>query len=118
MNCLGLVSSNFQNILEDVSCQIIFSVSIPRLAFIVGLFLSSFLSDKFGRRKILIVGSLLQILTCCLFYFCNSFPTLTLVVAASMLSGNMAIVPSYSLLSEVSQTPVHLPIMKLNPRSA
>ena len=68
----------------------------------LGLFLSSFLSDKFGRRKILIVGSLLQILTCCLFYFCNSFPTLTLMVAASMISCVMVIVPSYSLLSEVS----------------
>ena len=84
----------------------------------LGLFLSSYLSDKFGRRKILIVGSLLQILTFCLFYFCNSFPTLTLVVAASMLSGNVAIVPSYSLLSEVSQKHVHLHIMKLNLRSA
>ena len=93
-------------------------MSIRKLAAILGLFLSSFLSDKFGRKIILIIGSLLQILTCCLFYFCNSFPTLTLVVAASMLSGNMAIVPSYSLLSEVSQKHVHLPIMKLNPRSA
>ena len=64
------------------------------------------------------MGSLLQILTCCLFYFCNSFPTLTLVVAASMLSGNVAIVPSYSMLSEVSQKHVHLHIMKLNLRSA
>ena len=93
-------------------------MSIRELAVIIGLFLSSYLSDTFGRRLILIVGSVLQILTSCLFYFCNSFPTLTLVVAASMLSGNMAIVPSYSLLSEVSQKPVHLPIMKLNPRSA
>ena len=58
------------------------------------------------------VGSLLQILTCCLFYFCNSFPTLTLVVAASMLSGNMAIVPSYSLLSEVSQSIMKLDLAK------
>ena len=78
-------------------------MSIRKLAAILGLFLSSFLSDKFGRRKILIVGSLLQILTCCLLYFCNSFPTLTLMVAASMLSCFMVIVPSYSLLSEVSQ---------------
>ena len=78
-------------------------MSIRKLAAILGLFLSSFLSDKFGRRKILIVGSLLQILTSCLFYFCNSFPTLTLMVAASMLSCFMVIVPSYSLLSEVSQ---------------
>ena len=69
----------------------------------LGLFLSSYLSDKFGRRKILIVGSLLQILTCCLFYFCNSFPTLTLMVSASMISCIMVVVPSFSLLSEVSQ---------------
>ena len=69
---------------------------------ILGLFLSSFLSDKFGRKNILILGSCLQILTSCLFYFCNSFPTLTLMVAASMLSCFIVIVPSYSLLSEVS----------------
>ena len=58
------------------------------------------------------VGSLLQILTCCLFYFCNSFPTLTLMVAASMLSCFMVIVPSYSLLSEVSQNIMKLDLAK------
>ena len=58
------------------------------------------------------VGSLLQILTCCLFYFCNSFPTLTLMVAASMLSCFMVIVPSYSLLSEVSQSIMKLDLAK------
>ena len=58
------------------------------------------------------VGSLLQILTCCLFYFCNSFPTLTLTVAASMLSCFMVIVPSYSLLSEVSQRIMKLDLAK------
>ena len=87
-------------------------MSIRKLAAILGLFLSSFLSDKFGRRKILMVGSLLQILTCCLFYFCNSFPTLTLMVAASMLSCFMVIVPSYSLLSEVSQNIMKLDLAK------
>ena len=60
----------------------------------------------------MIVGSLLQILTCCLFYFCNSFPTLTLMVAASMLSCFMVIVPSYSLLSEVSQRIMKLDLAK------
>ena len=80
----------------------------------LGLFLSSYLSDKFGRRKILIVGSLLQILTCCLFYFCNSFPTLTLMVSASMISCVMVVVPSFSLLSEVSQKHIHLHIMEQN----
>ena len=87
-------------------------MSIRKLAAILGLFLSSFLSDKFGRRKILMVGSLLQILTSCLFYFCNSFPSLTLMVAASMLSCFLVIVPSYSLLSEVSQRIMKLDLAK------
>ena len=49
------------------------------------------------------LGSLLQILTCCLFYFCNSFLTLTLMVAASIISCFMVFIPSYSFLSEVSK---------------
>ena len=77
-------------------------MSIRKLAAILGLFLSSFLSDKFGRRKILIVGSLLQILTCCLFYFAASFLTLTLMVAAALLVTVLVMIPSYALLSEVS----------------
>ena len=60
------------------------------------------------------MGSLLQILTCCLFYFCNSFPTLTLMVSASMISCVMVVVPSFSLLSEVSQKHIHLHIMEQN----
>ena len=58
------------------------------------------------------MGSVLQILTSCLFYFCNSFPSLTLMVAASMLSCFMVIVPSYSLLSEVSQRIMKLDLAK------
>ena len=76
-------------------------MSIRKLAAILGLFLSSFLSDKFGRKSILIIGSCLQILTCCFFYLCNSF--FNLMVAVSMLSSFTVIVPSYSLLSEVSR---------------
>ena len=78
-------------------------MSIRELAVIIGLFLSSYLSDTFGRRRILIVGSVLQILTSCLFYFCNSFPTLALMVAASILCSYLVIIPSYSMLSEVTQ---------------
>ena len=79
-------------------------MSIRKLAAILGLFLSSFLSDRIGRKKVLIVGSLLQILTSCLFYFCNSFLTLTLMVAASRPSCLMVKIPSYLMLSEVSKS--------------
>ena len=79
-------------------------MSIRKLAAILGLFLSSFLSDRIGRKNVLILGSLLQILTSCLFYFCNSFLTLTLMVAASRPSCLMVKIPSYLMLSEVSKS--------------
>ena len=75
-------------------------MSVRNLADIIGLFLSSFLSDRIGRKK----GSLLQILTSCLFYLCNSFLTLTLMVAASRPSCLMVKIPSYLMLSEVSKS--------------
>ena len=79
-------------------------MSVRNLADIIGLFMSSFLSDKIGRKKTLILGSVLQILTSCLFYFCNSFLTLTLMVAASRPSCLMGKIPSYLMLSEVSKS--------------
>ena len=77
--------------------------SIGRLAACVGLLVSGFLSEQLGRRRILIAGSGLQILTCCLFYFAASFLTLTLMVAAALLVTVLVMIPSYALLSEVSQ---------------
>ena len=76
--------------------------SIGRLAACVGLLVSGFLSEQLGRRRILIAGSGLQILTCCLFYFAASFLTLTLMVAAALLVTVLVMIPSYALLSEVS----------------
>ena len=64
--------------------------------------MSGFLSEQLGRRRILIAGSCLQILTCCLFYFSSSFLTLTLMVAAALLVTVLVMIPSYALLSEVS----------------
>ena len=68
----------------------------------MGLLVSGFLSEQLGRRRILIAGSCLQILTCCLFYFASSFLTLTLMVAAALLVTVLVMIPSYALLSEVS----------------
>ena len=68
----------------------------------MGLLVSGFLSEQLGRRRILIAGSCLQILTCSLFYFASSFLTLTLMVAAALLVTVLVMIPSYALLSEVS----------------
>ena len=78
------------------------AASIGRLAACVGLLVSGFLSEQLGRRRILIAGSCLQILTCGLFYFASTFLTLTLMVAAALLVNVLVMIPSYALLSEVS----------------
>ena len=68
---------------------------------IVGLFSSGFISDKLGRKKCLILSSILQIASSCSAYFCSSFPALLTAVALSNLFSCMVQVPSYSLLSEI-----------------
>ena len=68
---------------------------------IIGLFSSGFISDKLGRKKCLIVSSILQIASSCSAYFCSSFPALLTAVALSNLFSCMVQVPSYSLLSEI-----------------
>ena len=79
-------------------------MGITYFAAILGLFLPGYLSEKFGRRKMLVVGSILQILTCCLFYFCNSFHTLNLISALTIMTCYIVMIPGYSLLSEVRFT--------------
>ena len=68
---------------------------------IVGLFSSGFISDKLGRKKCIILSSILQIASSCSAYFCSSFSTLLTAVALSNLFSCMVQVPSYSLLSEI-----------------
>ena len=74
---------------------------IGYLADIVGLFVTGYLSEKLGRKRMLILGSILQIITCCLIYFCNSFLTITSVFSMFTLTSYLVMEPSYSLLSEV-----------------
>ena len=85
---------------------------------ILGLFSSWFLSDKLGRKKCLIVSSILQIVSSCSVYFCSSFPTLMVAVALSNLFSCMVMVPSYSLLSEISTISLRGHLSSLNTSNA
>ena len=89
---------NFNSYTKHV---IIFSVSISQPTRIIGLFLAGFLSEKIGRKKSLIVASILQIVVACSVYFCSCFESLVVVVALSNLFSCMVQVPSYALLSEI-----------------
>ena len=52
----------------------------------------------------LVVGSILQIITFYLFYFRNSFHTLNLISALTIMTCYIVMIPGCSLLSEVRFT--------------
>ena len=68
---------------------------------VLGLFISSFLSERLGRRMSLILGSVLHVVTGVAVYFCHSFVSLTIAISVSAVSLQMVTVPSYALLSEI-----------------
>ena len=103
LNKMSWISMQFVSyyIVDDVKREITISVSASMPTRIIGLFSSGFISDKLGRKKCLIVSSILQIASSCSAYFCSSFPALLTAVALSNLFSCMVQVPSYSLLSEI-----------------
>ena len=60
-------------------------VSLSQLSGVIGVFLSGLMADKFGRKKSLIVSSILQILSAFCVYFCPSFLSLAAVLGISNL---------------------------------
>ena len=67
-----------------------------------GLILSGFISERLGRKKCLILVSVLQILTSVAIHFSTSY--LTLLVALTFSGGlnSMVLTPSFSFLSEIA----------------
>ena len=54
-----------------------------------------------GRKRCLILGSIVQIISAISVYFCTSYESLMMTVALTGLSVCMVTIPSYALLSEI-----------------
>ena len=67
----------------------------------LGLFISGYFSEKIGRKRCLILGSIVQIISACSVYFCTSYASLMMTVALTGFSVCMVTIPSYALLSEI-----------------
>ena len=76
-------------------------MSINQPARVIGFFISSYLSERVGRKKSLILASVLQVTSAVSVYFCQSFLSLTLALSVSGLTLCMVMIPSYALLSEI-----------------
>ena len=80
----------------------LFTGGVSQVVRIAGFLCAKFLSDKLGRKKCLMLVSMLQIVSSCCVYFCSSFSTLMVAASLSNMIACMVMVPSYSLLSEIS----------------
>ena len=67
----------------------IHTVSLSQLSRVLGVFLSGLMADKLGRRRSLIVSSILQLLAAFGVYFCTSFLSLAAVLAITTFFSSM-----------------------------
>ena len=67
----------------------IHTVSLSQLSRVLGVFMSGLMADNLGRRRSLIVSSLLQLLAAFGVYFCTSFLNLAAVLAITTLFSSM-----------------------------
>ena len=65
------------------------TVSLSQLSRVLGVFMSGLMADNLGRRRSLIVSSLLQLLAAIGVYFCTSFLSLAAVLAITTLFSSM-----------------------------
>ena len=93
---MKLLSNYFRHILN-----IFFAVTINQPARVLGIMLSSFLADRFGRKPCLIVGAVSQIVSSASIYFCTTYISLMVALSLNGLCVITVMVPSYSLLSEI-----------------
>jgi len=69
---------------------------------VCGALVTAYLQDTFGRKKCLILCSAFQIIGCLLLYMASSYTFLLAAVSFAGMTTGMALLPSYSLLSEMS----------------
>jgi len=69
---------------------------------VCGALATACLQDTFGRKRCLILCSVFQVVGCFLLYLANSYAYLLAAVSFAGMTTGMALLPSYSLLSEMS----------------
>ena len=81
---------------------VFFPVSLNQPSWVFGLTLAGLISEWLGRKKSLLVCSLLQILITIAVPFCSSFISLLVVLTILGLLNSMILNPSFAFLSEIS----------------
>ena len=100
--------------LQQYKFQSIFSVSLNQPSRILGLFVSAGISEKFGRKRSLILFSLAQIAVSFAVFLCNSYITLMVALIFSGFFNCMVMNPSFALLSEISVIKYRSSVASLN----
>ena len=77
-------------------------MSLTKPAQMVGLQGAGLMSEKLGRRRSLMVCSVLQIVIALAIHFSNSYLTLLVALTFSGALNSMVLNPSYAYLSEIS----------------
>lgn len=68
---------------------------------VVSLLISKFLNEKIGRKKTLIAVTILQVISTCCVYFCNSFFSLVIMIGLANFFSTMITVPGELKFYEV-----------------
>ena len=76
----------------------LFPDSISLGSGVVALLISKFLNEKIGRKKSLIAATILQVISTCCVYFCNSFLSLAIMIGLANLFSAMLTVPGLVIL--------------------
>jgi len=96
-----LMTPNSTGILIDLY-QASWLMSLSQPTRMVGTLFTGFLQDKIGRKKCLLLCSVCQCVGCILIYLSTSYITLLLALCVTGFTTGLALLPSYSILSEIS----------------
>ena len=73
-------------------CELI-SDSISLGSGVMALLLSKYLNERIGRKRSLIAATILQVISTCCVYFCNSFLSLAIMIVLATFFSAMLTVP-------------------------
>ena len=65
---------------------------------VVALLISKFLNEKIGRKKSLVAATILQVISICCVYFCNSFLSLAIMIVLANFFSTVLTVPGEVIL--------------------